>query len=169
VEKERAEERDRWFAQARPVPKPTHTWREKWLAREERSDDSSTESSEAGEVETGAAGKDHNLPTEALEINMVFAIPAEFHVPESSVAELVVGAERAIFEKPEKADEHMKPLFIRGHMDGVPMGHMLVDGGANVNIMPLSVFKRLGHGEGDLKQTNLSLSGFSVEPTEAKR
>jgi hypothetical protein len=48
------------------------------------------------------------------------------------------------------------------------MGHMLVDGGASVNIMPLSMFKRLGHEEGDLKRTNLSLSGFAGEPTEAK-
>jgi hypothetical protein len=48
------------------------------------------------------------------------------------------------------------------------MGHMLVDGGASVNIMLLSMFKRLGHEEGDLKRTNLSLSGFAGEPTEAK-
>jgi hypothetical protein len=48
------------------------------------------------------------------------------------------------------------------------MGHMLVDGGASVNIMPLSMFKRLGHEEGDLKWTNLSLSGFAGEPTETK-
>jgi hypothetical protein len=79
-----------------------------------------------------------------------------------------LGAEIAVFEKLEKADEHMKPLFIRGHLDRAPMGHMLVDGGASMNILPLSVFKRLRHREEDLKQTNLSLSGFSGEPTEAK-
>jgi hypothetical protein len=45
---------------------------------------------------------------------------------------------------------------------------MLVDGGASVNILPLSVFKKLGHGEGDLKRTNLCLSSSSREPTEAK-
>jgi hypothetical protein len=32
----------------------------------------------------------------------------------------------------------------------------------------LSLFKKLGHIEGDLKRTNLSLSGFSGDPTEAK-
>jgi hypothetical protein len=77
-------------------------------------------------------------------------------------------AEGAVFEKPEKLGEHMKPLFIRGHLDGTPVGHMLVDGGASLNIMPLSVFKSLGHGEGDLKRTDLSLSGFAGEPTESK-
>jgi hypothetical protein len=73
-----------------------------------------------------------------------------------------------MFEKPENPGVHMKPLFIRGHLDRMPIGHMLVDGGASVNILPLSLFKKLGHVEGDLKCTNLSLSGFTCEPTEAK-
>jgi hypothetical protein len=45
---------------------------------------------------------------------------------------------------------------------------MLVDGGASVNILPLSLFKKLGHVESDLKQTNLSLRGFAGNPTEVK-
>jgi hypothetical protein len=36
------------------------------------------------------------------------------------------------------------------------------------NILPLSLFKKLGHVESDLKRTNLSLSGFPSDPTEAK-
>jgi hypothetical protein len=43
---------------------------------------------------------------------------------------------------------------------------MLIDGGASVNILPL--FKKLSNVEGDLKRTNLSLSGFAGDPTEAK-
>jgi hypothetical protein len=45
---------------------------------------------------------------------------------------------------------------------------MLVDGGASVNILSLSLFKKLGHVEGDLKCTNLSLSAFADDPTEAE-
>jgi hypothetical protein len=45
---------------------------------------------------------------------------------------------------------------------------MLVDGGASVNILLLSLFKKLGHVEGDLKRTNLSISGFAGDPMEAK-
>jgi hypothetical protein len=45
---------------------------------------------------------------------------------------------------------------------------MLVDGGASINILPLSLFKKLGHAEGDLKCTNLSLSGFAGDPMEVK-
>jgi hypothetical protein len=45
---------------------------------------------------------------------------------------------------------------------------MLVDGGASINILLLSLFKKLNHIEGDLKCTNLSLSGFAGDLIEAK-
>jgi hypothetical protein len=45
---------------------------------------------------------------------MVFIILVEFCTPENDVAELVLGAERAVSEKLEKTDEHMRPLFIKG-------------------------------------------------------
>jgi hypothetical protein len=102
-----------------------------------------------------------------MEINMVFTIPGEFRAPENDVAELDLSTERTVFEKLEKAGEHMRPLFIKGHIDGKPMERMMVDGGASVNIMPLSILENLGHEEGDLKQTNLSLRGFAGESTEA--
>jgi hypothetical protein len=99
---------------------------------------------------------------------LVFVIPLEFHAPESEVADLAVGAERAMFEKPAGAGEHMRPLYIKGHLDGKPIGWMMDDGGASVNIMPVVFFERLGHSESELKKTNLSLSGFLGEPAEAK-
>jgi hypothetical protein len=97
-----------------------------------------------------------------MEINMVFTILVEFHAPTENMAE------RTMFEKPDNPGAHMKPLFIRGHLDRTPIGHMLVDGGASINILPLSLFKKLGHVESDLKRTNLSLSGFEGDPTEVK-
>jgi hypothetical protein len=59
-------------------------------------------------------------------------------------------------------------LYIKGHLDGKPVGRMMVDGGASVNIILLSLFEKMGHKECDLKQTNMSLSGFSVELAKAK-
>jgi hypothetical protein len=73
-----------------------------------------------------------------------------------------------MFEKPENLSTHMKPFFIHGHLDGMPIRHKLIDGGASINILPLSLFKKHGHVEGDLKCTNLSLSGFAGDPTEEK-
>jgi hypothetical protein len=104
----------------------------------------------------------------SMGVNMVFTIPAEFHVPIEDVVELALGVERAVLEKPKNPGAHMKPLFIRGHFNGMLIGHMLVDGGASINILPLSLFKKLDHVEGDLKHTNLSLIGFAGDPTEAK-
>src|SRR3954468_24739187 len=85
-----------------------------------------------------------------MDINMVFALPAEFRAPEPEVAELVLGPSSAMFEKPEKSDQHLNPLFIKVHIDGKPIGRMLVDGGAGVNIMPYSVFTKLNRKESEL-------------------
>jgi hypothetical protein len=49
---------------------------------------------------------------------------------------------------------------------------MLFDGATSINILLLSLFKKLSHVrgdlKGDLKRTNLSLRGFAGDPTEAK-
>jgi hypothetical protein len=103
-----------------------------------------------------------------MDINMVFTIPIEFRAPTKGVAELALGTEHVVFEKPKNPGAHMKPHFIRGHFDGTPIGHMLVHEGASVNILSLSLFKKLSHIEGDLKRTNLSLSSFAGDPMEAK-
>jgi hypothetical protein len=103
-----------------------------------------------------------------MDVNMAFTILTEFRVPTEDVVELVLGAECAVFEKPKNPFAHMKPLFIRGHEDRMPIEHMLIGGGASINILPLSLFKKLNHVEGDLKCTNLSLSSFAGDPTEAK-
>jgi hypothetical protein len=99
---------------------------------------------------------------------MVFVIPEEFHALESEVAEMALGAERVVFENLVEVGKHMRPLFIKGHLNGKPMGRMMVDGGASINIMSLDVFERLVHVEGDLKKTNLSLSEFLGEPAVAR-
>jgi hypothetical protein len=64
-----------------------------------------------------------------MDVNMVFTIPAEFYAPTEDIAELALGAERAVFEKVKNLGAHMKSLFIRGHLDIMPTRHMLVDGG----------------------------------------
>jgi hypothetical protein len=50
----------------------------------------------------------------------------------------------------------------------MPIEHMLVGASASINILLLSLFMKLGHVEGDLRHTYLSLSGFAGDPTEAK-
>jgi predicted aspartyl protease len=45
---------------------------------------------------------------------------------------------------------------------------MLVDTGAAVNIMPYSVLRRLGHSTEDLIKTNIALSDFNGQASEAQ-
>jgi hypothetical protein len=103
-----------------------------------------------------------------VDVNMVFQLPIEFCLPEPEAAQLALGAKRAMFEKPEVLEEHMKPLYIKGHLNGRPVNCMLVDGGVCVNIMLVTVFEHLGNKEDELMRTNMTLSSFSGEPSNAK-
>ena len=65
--------------------------------------------------------------------------------------------------------KHLKPLYLKGHINGSPVARMRVDGGAVVNLMPYSVFKKLGLDNGALMKTNMVLNGFEgKENTEPK-
>jgi hypothetical protein len=150
-------ERGQWFNQVRPMTASVKTWKEKRIEREERG---SSLSSEDGQDNAGNMG--------VVDVNMVFQLPPEFSLPEPEVAQLALGAERVIFEKPGELGWHMKPRYIRGHLDVEPINKMLVDGGACVNIMPYAMFEKLGHKDGELMKTNMTVRGISGEASEAK-
>jgi hypothetical protein len=75
------------------------------------------------------------------------------------VAQFDFGPKEATFTKPKESVIHLKPLFVRGHIDGVPIAKMLVDGGAAVNLMPYSSYRKLGKQDDELVKTNMTLSG----------
>jgi hypothetical protein len=54
---------------------------------------------------------------------------------EPVVAQFDFGPKETAFTKPKESVNHLKPLFVRGHIDGIPIAKMLVDGGAAVNLM----------------------------------
>jgi hypothetical protein len=58
----------------------------------------------------------------SMDVNMVFTISTEFCAPSEDVVELALGAERVVFDKLENPGMHMRPLFIRGHLDGILVG-----------------------------------------------
>jgi hypothetical protein len=67
---------------------------------------------------------DGSSPPTSMNINMLFMLPIEF-------------------EKPKESSQHLKPLYIWGHIDGKPISRMLIDGGAAVNLMSYVMFKKL--------------------------
>jgi hypothetical protein len=135
----------------------TKTWKEKWIAKEEGNSETKS-GSEEGHV-------NHHRE---VDVNMVFHLTVEFGLPEQEAMWLELGAVRAVFEKPQLLGGHTKLLYIKGHIDGMLVNWMLVDGGACVNILPCSLFKKLCGGESELMRTNMTLNGFYGEASEAK-
>jgi hypothetical protein len=103
-----------------------------------------------------------------MDISVVFTLRAEFRNIKEEVAQMCLGLKEAVFEKPEELSQHLKPLYVRGHIDGRLISRMLVDDGAAVNLMPFSIFKKLGREDDKLVKTNLTLNGVGGNPMEAR-
>jgi hypothetical protein len=88
---------------------------------------------------------------------------------EPVVAQFDFGPKESAFTKPKESVNHLKPLFVRGHIDGISIAKMLVDGGAAVNLMPYSLYRKLGKQHDKLVKTNMTLSGVGTDSSiEAK-
>jgi hypothetical protein len=96
---------------------------------------------------------------------MVYFLPNEFMAPANQVvqeetsldindderleglmAQLVL-AKQATFDKPAK-NQQMRPLYLRGYVNGKRLTKMFVDDGAAVNVVPYTTFRKLGMGLG---------------------
>jgi hypothetical protein len=62
----------------------------------------------------------------------------------------------------------MRPLYLKGYVNGKPLTKMFVDGGATVNVMPYTTFKKLGMGPVDLTPTSIILNDFVGYPSDTK-
>ena len=71
-----------------------------------------------------------------------------------------VKQKNATFEKREK-HLHLKALYLKGFIDGKPLTKMSVDGGAVVNLMSYSTFRKPGKRIEDLRPTDMRLTNFS--------
>jgi len=107
----------------------------------------------------------------AMDVSMI-TFSSDYKINRSNdeeVAQFDFGLKDAVFTKPEESVNHVKPLYVRGHLDGRPISRMLVDGGAVVNVMPYSLFRKLGKVDEELVKTNMTLAGVGGEnPIEAK-
>jgi hypothetical protein len=116
---------------------------------------------------------------------MVYFLPNEFMAPSNQIvqeetspdinedeqlwglmAQLVL-AKQATFDKPAK-NRHMRPLYLKGYVNGKPLTKMFVDGGAAVNVMSYTTFRKLGMGPGDLMPTSIILNDFAGNPSDTK-
>jgi hypothetical protein len=116
---------------------------------------------------------------------MVYFLPNEFMAPANQVvqeevspdvnedeqlgglmAQLVL-AKQATLDKPAR-NRHMRPLYLKGYVNGKPLTKMFVDGRAAVNVMPYTTFRKLGMGPGDLTLTSIILNDFAGNPSDTK-
>ena len=80
-----------------------------------------------------------------MEINVVHFSEEYYTVSEEEEAAILdFGPREAVFQKPKESDNHLKAFYMRGRINGRPISRMLVDVGAIVNLMPYSLYKKLG-------------------------
>ena len=88
-----------------------------------------------------------------MEINIVHLSSDYFVVPEEDTTHLHFGPRETVFQKPSDKDNHLNALYMRGHINRKPVSRMLVDSGAIVNLMPYSLYKKLGGQDEELIKT----------------
>ncbi|KAH7840790.1 hypothetical protein Vadar_021636 [Vaccinium darrowii] len=82
-------------------------------------------------------------------------------VEEEAAKEISKAAACVMFEKPTpKAATHIKPLYVSGCLDGMPINRLLIDGRSAANLMPRTTMAKLGETEQDLIASSASLSDF---------
>jgi hypothetical protein len=68
------------------------------------------------------SGMDINVITFSADCNIIGD-------DEPVLAQFDFGPKEATFTKPKESVNHLKPLFVCGHIDGIPIAKMLVDEG----------------------------------------
>nr|CAD1834648.1 unnamed protein product [Ananas comosus var. bracteatus] len=118
-------------------------------------------------------------------MNMVYTLPQSFKAEYTEYEEMVneeVGltvaqlqledtkpADSVVFQKPSAMQTRfVRPLFIRALIEGRPVGRVMVDSGAMVNVMPTSFFRKLGKDEDELKPTNTIMTDFTGSGQQAR-
>jgi hypothetical protein len=96
-----------------------------------------------------------------MEVNVI-TFSADYTIignGESVVAQFDFGRKDMIFTEPKELVNHLKLLYVGGHIDGTLISRMLINGGAYVNLMPFSLYIKLGKQDNELMWTNMTLSG----------
>ena len=103
---------------------------------------------------------DYEATLERVEVNVV-VLSADYYIManDSTTAGFNFAMESTVFQKPDDSANHLKPLLVKGHINGTLVHSMLVDSGAIVNLMPYLLYKKLGGTNEELIKTNMTISG----------
>jgi hypothetical protein len=103
---------------------------------------------------------DYEATPERGEVNVV-VLSADYYIIEDDSAAAVFNfsIQDATFKKPDQPVNHLKPLHVKGHINGTLVHNMLVDNGAIVNVIPYALYKKLGGIYEELVKTNMTITG----------
>ena len=69
-----------------------------------------------------------------------------------------------ILKKPSvEMTRHIKPLYVRAHLNGRLVSKVLIDNGSTVNVMSLRILRAMGRSISDLIETKVAMSAFIRE------
>jgi hypothetical protein len=133
-------------------------------------------SQSCSEVTTSTNDKEEMLDYEPspiredMDVNVIYLSSVDYSlVGDDEVAEMTFSPRDAVFQRPKDSENHLKPLYIRGHLDGAPISQMLIDGGGIINLMLYSFFKKIGKSDEELIKISMTINGIGGgDPIGAK-
>ena len=60
---------------------------------------------------------------------------------------------------------HIKPFYVKAHLNGRPISKVLINNGSTVNVMPLRILRALGRSSSDLIETEVVVSHPKLYPS----
>jgi hypothetical protein len=100
-----------------------------------------------------------SLVREDMDVNVIYLSFIDYSlVSDDEVVKMSFGPRDVVFQRSKDSENHLKSLYIRAHLDGTPISRMLVDGGAIINLMPYSFFKKMGKSDKELIKTNMMIN-----------
>jgi hypothetical protein len=107
---------------------------------------------------------------EDMVVNVIYLSSMDYSlVGDDKVAEMSFGPHDIVFQRPKDSENHLKPMYIQRHLDGTPISQMLIDGGAIINLMSYSFFKKMGKSDEELIKTNMTINDIGGgDPIRAK-
>jgi hypothetical protein len=111
-----------------------------------------------------------SLVREDMDVNVIYLSFVDYSlIGDDEVVEMSLGPRDAVFQRLKDSENHVKPLYIREHLDGTSISRMLIDGGTIINLMSYSFFKKMGKSDEELIKTNMMINGVGGgDPIEAK-
>jgi hypothetical protein len=92
-----------------------------------------------------------------MDVNVIYLSSVDYSlIGDDEVAEMSFDPCNVVFQRLKDSENHFKPLYIRGHLDGKPISRMLINGGAIINLIPYSFFKKMGKSDDELIKTNMT-------------